>query len=274
MIANSVIVTLITSIAVCFLIPIIGIIIIQIKYKKAMKPFLLGAGTFFIFQMVTRIPLLTYVLPGMDWFIILSTGHIYLYSIFLGITAALFEEIGRFITISLFMKKNQRYADGLSFGLGHGGIEAIGLVGLSLINTLVMVLLINSNSLEAQGANQSMIDTIYRQCMSLTPGLILMGMMERIFAICIHIGATMLVLTGFRKGQKLRYLFIAIAVHTIVDSSIGILPAAFGTPAWGLELFAGVFAIGLLGYTFWSKAHVPWQAADVRSTKNKEVIKR
>lgn len=260
MISVSVIAALILSIIVCFGVPIGGLILLQKKAKKAIKPFLLGAATFLIAQVLLRIPILTYVLPNMTWFTIMQSTNVYLYSLFLGITAGLFEEVGRFITISLFMKKRQRYEDGLSFGLGHGGIEAMLLVGVNLISMLVFVIMINTNTFHTnmEAANGTA-DIIYKQCISLTAGTVLIGMVERISAMTFHVGATMMILAGFRKNQKLRFLLAAVLLHAALDASVGILPAAFGVSAIGLEIVVGVFALVMLLYTIWSRKKVNWQ---------------
>ena len=55
-----------------------------------MRPLLCGVLTFLVFQVLTRIPLLSYVLPGMAWYVKLPYQSVWLYALFLGGTAALF----------------------------------------------------------------------------------------------------------------------------------------------------------------------------------------
>lgn len=46
----------------------------------------------------------------------------------LSLTAGPFEETGRLLIMSHLLRR-PRFADGVAFGLGHGGLEAAALVG-------------------------------------------------------------------------------------------------------------------------------------------------
>ena len=87
-----------------------------------------GAAVFILFQLVTRIPLIQLVLPGMDWYKETIQSNIWTYGLFLGFTAGLFEEVGRYLAFILILK-NLDWKNAVAFGIGHGGIEAILLVG-------------------------------------------------------------------------------------------------------------------------------------------------
>ena len=53
------------------------------------------------------------------------------YLIFLGFTAGLFESVGRWVGYKWWFRNSLPYdwAHGVAFGIGHGGIEAVALVG-------------------------------------------------------------------------------------------------------------------------------------------------
>ena len=121
------------TIAVCFIFPIGTYLYLKGKHPKHMIGALVaGALSFYIPQMVIRVPLLQLILPTTSWYKALST-HTFFYALFLGLSAALFETVGRTFTIGVLLKKSQSYKTGLIHGLGHGGIEAIFLVGLNYI---------------------------------------------------------------------------------------------------------------------------------------------
>ena len=63
MVSTATIISIIVNIAICFGIPIGGTIYLVLAKKRVMKAVLVGAGVFILFQMVTRIPILTTVLP-------------------------------------------------------------------------------------------------------------------------------------------------------------------------------------------------------------------
>ncbi|MDF2869701.1 MAG: hypothetical protein K0R05_1276 [Anaerocolumna sp.] len=220
----------------CFGIPIIGFLLLRKKADRMMKPLLLGATAFVISQMLIRIPLLQYVFPNFQWFLILQTQP-YAYGIFLGLTAGVFEETARLLFLKKFLHGRTRLLDGLSFGLGHGGIEAILLVG---INSLAAMILYPLGYLDLS-------DSSYFS--------LLLGGLERIFAIAFHIGATLVVLHGIRVQKSGRYTLLAILLHGLSDSMLVILPAAFSIGIAGLEVYIMVvsFLVLFLGLLLFNR---------------------
>lgn len=250
MIETNVIIGLIFSVVICFLVPIISLIYFTIKYKKIPKSFIIGMLVFFISQVVIRIPILNYVLPNSMWFIKMSTNP-YLYGIFLGLTAGIFEEVGRFIAFKYILKKNDKWIDGVSYGLGHGGIEAILITGFSCLNLLIGCIMINNGTLINQSSNTAL-NTLYNQCIGLTVGGGFISGFERISAMAIHIGLSMIILYGVRN-RKIVYLFISILIHTLVNAPIVIFPYAFNMGVLGLEVYFFIWAVILVTFTIYSK---------------------
>lgn len=250
MIETKVIASLIFSVAICFLIPIISFIYFTIKYKKIPKSFLIGMLVFFISQILIRIPILTYVLPNMMWFIKLSANP-YSYGIFLGLTAGIFEEVGRYIAFKYMLKKNNEWIDGISYGFGHGGIEALLITGFSCLNLFIGCIMINNGSLINQ-PNNAALNTLYNQCMGLTSSAGFIAGFERISAMAIHIGLSMIVLYGVRN-RKIIYLFISILIHTLVNAPIVIFPQVFNVGVLGIEIYFFVWAVILGAFAVYSK---------------------
>ena len=142
------------SLIICFIVNIIisigiplGILIyFAIKKKQFVKPFLVGALVFLVSQVVLRMPLLNGVVAKTDWFYNMSVLNPILYAVFLGLTAGIFEEVGRFIGFKTGLKKNRTWYDGIAFGLGHGGIEAILFAGISSIQNLYVIFSLNNGT--------------------------------------------------------------------------------------------------------------------------------
>lgn len=242
MIETSAIIAVIISLVICFGMPITAFLFLTARKYRIAKPFFIGALTFFLTQISTRIPIVTLWLPTMDWYIRLSLNP-YLAGLFLGLTAGLAEEIGRFVLASLLLKRNRRYVDGIAFGLGHGGIEAILITGLTQINLLVLMIAIRTGQFEsliaASGATAAA-DAIYQQVTALTPLTLILGGAERILAMAMHVGLTMIIWAGLRTGKKWRSLLLAILIHAAIDAAVVILPALLAISTIGLELvFAG-----------------------------------
>lgn len=231
------------SLIICFVVPIAGIIFMQIKYKRSLIPFLVGAATFFISQIGIRIPILQVILPQQSWFVDLQYNHYLLYYVFLGVTAGIAEEVARVIAIKFCMKKSQRYCDGISFGLGHGGIEAILLVGISYISLLVVYIMFqNGTAMNMLGMTEPYYSLIAAQCNSLSFANLIMGGIERISAMAMHIGWSVLIMTGIKKGKTIWYMILAILLHGICDASIGFFQKA-GINVYGIEAILAVYAM-------------------------------
>lgn len=215
---------LVISVVISFVTPILMLIYYMVHKKQKLKPFIVGVLVFFISQIMLRLPLLSYVFQNQIWYMKLSLNP-YLYSIFLGLTAGIFEEVGRYIGFKYFLKNNQKYDDGLSFGFGHWAIEALLIVGINAI-----ILLFSHNLFEASG-------------LSITNAF-MMGM-ERLFVISVHVGFSIIVLYSVRLN-KISYLFIAIILHGIIDAGIGILPQIFNMGTIGIEIYVLIWGLGFL----------------------------
>jgi uncharacterized membrane protein YhfC len=193
----------------------------SVRKKGYLKSVLLGALTFFVFQVLTRIPVLQLVLPNMLWYSIFSATQPVLYALFLGSTAALFEEGGRWLVMHLFMKNKHRLTDGIAFGIGHGGTEAVLLVGINLLVLLIM-----------NGASAGALPTF-------------LAGLERIFTLVIHIAFSIMVLKSVVLKKPV-WLLTAFILHTVIDTAAVLM---HGMSAFIVEGTVFVFALLLLGYT-------------------------
>lgn len=209
------------TIIAALVLPVGAAVWLGVKRKGYMKPVLLGAATFFVFQVLTRIPALQ-LIDKMIWYSMFKTSQPVLNALFLGGTAALFEEGGRWIVMRLFMKNKNRLNDGIAFGIGHGGIEAVLLVG---INVLVLFIL-NDHST--------------------SPLQLFAGGFERICTMVIHIAFSVMVLKSVVLKNPL-WLLVAFVLHTAIDMA-AVLMAGAGASILVLEGVVGVFSLLLLVY--------------------------
>lgn len=215
-------------ILVSFGVPLAALILAVKQKNRYVKPFFIGALTFFVSQILLRLPLLQLWLANQSWFMVLPVQSPWLYSLLLGFSASVFEETGRYLAFRFLLKKNLRWFDGVVFGAGHGGIEAILLVG---INYIVMLFLYGGTPGD--------------------PAMILFAGLERLSAMASHIGMSMLVLQSVRMRSPI-YLIMALLIHGIMDSGIGILQL-YGFQTIAIEAFLGVVGIALAAYTIYVK---------------------
>lgn len=214
-------ISLIIGIAICFGLPIAGLIFLTRRRKGAGKAFAWGVAAFVISQLLIRVPILQLLLPNFAWFGAMQL-YPWIYGLFLGLTAGLAEETARWIALRYLLKGKHTLEHGLAFGLGHGGIEAMLLVGLNMIAGAVMMLTGHAAQFPA------------------APGSVLVAGAERLFAMAFHVGASLLILYGVRTGRGVWYWLLAVVLHGVLDAAVVILPAVFGVGVLGIELYAAV----------------------------------
>lgn len=225
-------VSLIIGIAVCYGLPIAGLVFLMQRQKGAGKAFIWGALAFVVSQLMIWVPILQLVLPNFGWFAVMQL-YPWRYGLFLGLTAGLAEETARWIAVRCLLKGKDTLRHGLAFGLGHGGIEAMLLIGPNMAVGVVMLLTGQAALFPADWAS------------------VLVAAAERIFAMAFHVGASLLVLYGVRERKGFRYWVLAVVLHTLVDAAVVILPSRFGAGIFGIELWAAAvggaaLALGLL----------------------------
>lgn len=225
---------------------IIAAIVFYRKQKYYIGSVFTGAAVFFLFQIVLRIPILQLVLPRMEWYRHMVENSLWGYALFLGFTAGLFEEVGRYLAFTTILKKRLDWKNAVAFGIGHGGIESILLVGFTYISNLMVSVMINSgmyDSMIAQYPQQEDALMQVKNTLVETPSyMYLLGGAERIFAFLIHIGLSVLIMEGIRKKKGLLYLGLAILLHMVIDSPVVIL-SGLGADILFVEILVLIFAI-------------------------------
>ena len=112
------------------------------------RAFLLGAAVFLVYALVLEQRAHQLILGGPAGGVI--TGDLGLYALYGGLMAGLFEETGRFAAFQLLRRsgKGGTPQDALIYGAGHGGMEAVLLVGLTNVSNLLLSFWLNTGTLE------------------------------------------------------------------------------------------------------------------------------
>ena len=225
---------------VSLILPVLLLIVFAFRNRKQgiVSAWLLGAAGFFVTQILIRLPLLT-ALQGQSWFLKFANLHLFAYAFGLAFTAGLFELAGR-LAVAKLMKKKLTYRRSLAAGLGHGGIEAMLLVGITYINNLVYLAMIHSGSFDtlvaqtaALGVDVSQLELIRQQLLSTSPALFLLAGLERILAMTGHVAMSMLVCYGVAHRKSGICTLLCLGLHTLMDLTAGIslvLPQTIAYP--------------------------------------------
>jgi len=144
----------------------------------------------------------------------------------IALTAGIFEESGRFAFKALALKPARTQIwEPIAFGLGHGLCEAVW-----------------------------MFSAFWEPIDLLQPTQLILPVVERVLAITMHVGFSVIIWNGFQLNQRVRYLVLAILAHGVVDALIP-LAGRFGWGVMALEgILAGVAGL-LLIYTIYSKKY-------------------
>lgn len=236
-----------------FAVPVCLSVYLVRKHHARLSTILIGAGTFVLFALVLESTMHQLVLKGPHGSDIL--GNTFLYALYGGLAAGVFEETGRFLSMKFLMKKEpSKPLPGIAYGVGHGGAEMLIIFGITMINNLVISALINSGQAdaifakvpeEAAGQLQAQLD----QLQTLGAGTLLIGLWERFSALILHLGLSMLVWVAVRKGGKWLWLFpAAIVLHAIVDAGAVLLQKSAGMVTLELIVMAEAIAVAAIGY--------------------------
>lgn len=229
MISNLTLFACLVSLFISLFLPVIVISVFayQSKKQKLISAWALGAAGFFVTQMVIRLPILM-VLQSQPWFAAFSENHLFLYAFSLAFTAGLFELAGRFAVAKL-LSKNLNYRRALAAGLGHGGIEAMILVGITYLNNILYIFMINHGTFDAvvaqaaqTGVDVSALIQLKDTLVHSSPALFLLGGYERILAMVSHAAMSLIVCYGVHVGKPLKGALVCLGLHTFLDLTAGI----------------------------------------------------
>ncbi len=161
------------------------------------------------------------------------------------IMAGVFEECGRHIVLKYIMKQNRTRENAVLYGIGHGGIEIIAVLLPGLISYLVITILFSRGStadalsaLKITEENAAAALPSVQAAAAFDYSLMAMNVIERVFAMLLHIGLTIIVYYG-AVSKKKGCLPCAVALHMLMDT----FPALYQrgcVPLWSVELWAAL----------------------------------
>ena len=166
-----------------------------------------------------------------------------------GITmAGVFEECGRHIILKYILKKNRTRENAVMYGIGHGGIEILAVLLPTMITYLAAAVLFSSGNTEnALSALKITEETAAAALPSVQAAaafdypLMAMNVIERLIAMFMHIGLTVIVYYGVISAKKV-YLPLAVVLHMLADT----FPALYQkgvVPLWSVEVWGAVWIV-------------------------------
>lgn len=248
--------TFVLALCVTLLGPVILLVVLGAKGKISGLPLGLGFASFFVSQILLRIPLLQWC-AGQEWYQSLASSAPLVVGLALCFTAGLFEESARLGGVALLGPRkpafpgapkrpgHRTWKGALSFGLGHGLCETILLVGLTHLNNVIFCLLLGlGEDMLASLIPADQLDLVLEQFAAVTPLTILAGLLERVSAVLFHIFATGLVFLAVATKRWFLYP-AAILCHTLFNC-VTLLPLGI----WPMEGLLFLLAL-VCAFLFW-----------------------
>lgn len=248
------------SLLACFVFPVVLCILFMKKTRPGPLPLLMGIIVFILFVLVLEASmhaLLLTAIPATKEFL---NSNVWIYATYGAFAAGIFEEGGRWLAFSVFLKKKREWKHGIAYGIGHGGIEAVLLATPSVLNSIIYAVMINTGTFDSMknALPQATADVLQQTkdaLLSESSWLFTMTGIERLCAISFQIALSVLVLYAVYNKK---YLFVGLAVllHAAID-----YPAVFYQkgllPLWAVELYCVVLTVPALIFIFKSRKLFP-----------------
>lgn len=230
-------------------IPIAAIIVFKKKNRDSWLPSaFIGVATFIVFAMILESLLHTVMLP-------IVQGNPWVYGVYGALAAGVFEETGRFVAYKTLMRKHLTTKNSVMMGLGHGGVEAMILLGVSFLGYVIVALNVNSvGGIEAymETLKGTTTDELTESTRVLLVSLeqlklvnIITPVYERILAMTFHVCMSVWVYKAVT--QKMWLYPAAILAHAFFDIFAAMFQAGVITSVW---LLYGIFTVITIATVF------------------------
>lgn len=169
-----------------------------------------------------------------------------------GITmAGIFEECGRLIILKYILKKDRTRENAVIYGIGHGGIEILTVLLPAMILYLAIAVMFSQGDTEAALKTLNITEETATAALpsvqaaaAFDYAMMAMNVMERLLAMLIHIGLTIIVYYGVVNAKKL-CLPSAILLHMLADT----FPALYQRgilPLWAVEIWIAFWTLMIM----------------------------
>ena len=173
-------------------------------------------------------------------------GNTVVYMLYGAIMAGVFEECGRHIVLKYILKKNRTRENAVMYGIGHGGIEILTVLLPSMILYLVIAVLFSAGNVESALSSLKITEETAVSALpsvlaaaSFNFGLMVLNVIERLMAMTLHIGLTVIVYYGVVNAKKI-WLPVAILLHGLTDA-LAALYQRGAVPIWSVEVWMALW---------------------------------
>lgn len=231
-----------------FALPIGAMIYWRKRTELGIKPFVVGAACFLLFAMSLEQVLHTFVLGGDTPLSRTIKGTPALFVLYGSLAAGIFEETGRLFGFKALLRGERRKEVSVAYGIGHGGIEVILVLGVSY---LMLTLVKFGVSLGDAETNALLADSLSKT----STGTMVWAILERVSGMMLHIGLSIMVFYAASRPGKMIFYLIAILLHALADVPAALFQAEIlkSIPAIELIVFCCSVCILSIGVFIYRK---------------------
>ena len=219
-----------------FVLPIGLVIWWKKKTGEKLWPFIAGAICFTVFAMVLEQILHTFCVVLDNPVSNIIKNNAIAYMLYGALAAGIFEETGRLFGFKVLLKKYNEKKTAIAYGIGHGGIEVIFILGITY---LLYFLAICNVTVGTEEATKTLLNT----ASAIKTGDICLAMIERIATVIVHISLSMIVFVAARVKGKMWLYPVAILMHALIDAPAALFQAGVGIPLMAIEAMLIVLAV-------------------------------
>ena len=173
-------------------------------------------------------------------------GSTVAYVLYGTIMAGVFEECGRYIVLKYIMKKNRTRENAVMYGIGHGGIEVLVVLLPTMIIYLVIAVLFTKGDVAGALSTLKITEQTAASALpsvqaaaSFNFALMALNVIERLFAMLLHIGLSVIVYYSVVNSRK-ACLPAAILLHMLTDTFAALYQRGV-MPLWSVEVWVALW---------------------------------
>ncbi len=252
-------VSFIISVVVALILPIVLAVIAVRKWHLSWIVVIAGALAFSLSQIPHLLLLngLESLLSNQLLSITTQPWFPFVTAVVVGLLAGLCEQFANWLAFKWAKDKADSWQGALTLGLGHGGMEIILLVGLSILPTLIYMLTVQAQGIDSLGLAAADAEALKAQVAAFwaTPWHLPLAIgVERILALVMQVVMAVMVWISIRK-KAWYWLVAAIAFHTLIDT-VAVLINQYVPDVWIAEAIIFVLAAISVAILYYIKTKV------------------
>lgn len=224
--------------------PLAIFFILRRRRRMRFLPLLVGAVSFVLFALVLEqlVHGAVFSSAGISAFL---KEHWWAYTLYGGLMAGIFEETGRLCSFYFVLRRSPgQLGSALSYGVGHGWIEAVVVGAVPMASSIWMAVTLNAGG-TLPSVPAAMVGEAVSALTGSSPTLFLATGVERVVAVAAHIALSVLVWMAASGRGPWGLFFLSILLHVVINVPAGLYQSGMLTSIWLIEGLTAVLVVAV-----------------------------